>query len=640
LAEELPNLGLLREVVASAAGATAGLGAGLMPQITQTLSAANLAAAGAVGAEADPATALGFDLAAMRDYVVAASASMAANQTCELENALYITHLAGVLAKLVSIISQPDRMRSFNEGQCMQAVTLSRMVQQQLKTLFDRCEERLDSIKDDSRPNWPNFASLLPNQPTALLGAAAAAARAPEQLHRSNLVDSYVSGGGLGSQWPMPPLPQSQTSTSWPDSFASWTGSQSPSLGASTPPSVGALPQDSDNLVSLRMQLAVAAVAAAMEAPPTSAAGGEASSSVARTGIPNGSDVARKVFSSLATGGEARTSGGLLTVMPAAPGLARQQVTPAQVPRQAGPINNAPRNAANHNFQMQMQQQHQQQQQQQQARNLTLSNVNGAKWRGNGRPQQFSMSELETLSAVPLPEEDVYCPGLNHPLQQQTKKQTLGMHLTDLHEEDPKCVFIVRRVSCMGFQSQELLAQHYSQYGSVKRVLVAHSKVKPVRHGGAAPRIRPGGLGFIVMESFEVVRMILAQGKEQLVVGCHICVEPFEQTAKPKVGNQGRDQGGSSSAGSQGESTATGGTGSGSRSGSNGSDKDAGFGMGSNCSEKGSDKSDRSYTKKEASYSQQAESSESGSGNEAMSPFVKKDGKRDSEVLQLHFYGV
>lgn len=235
------------------------------------------------------------------------------------------------------------------------------------------------------------------------------------------------------------------------------------------------------------------------------------------------------------------------------------------------------------------------------------------------------LAEIETWSAFSLPEEDVFCPGSLEGLspalvERFAKKQTLGMHLTDLQEEPPKCVFIVRRVSCMGFQSQELLLQHYSQYGIVKRVLVAHSKVKPVRQSGATPRIRPGGLGFIVMESPAAVKTILAIGKEQLVVGCHICVEPFEQTVKSKEDS-----------GSLSVSTTEG-------SGSNSSEKDSGSGIGSTSSEKGS-QSDGSQTKKEARMhgqgkvegsstdSQFAESSESGSGNEAVSPGVKQDSK-------------
>merc|ERR1719464_2261340 len=175
-------------------------------------------------------------------------------------------------------------------------------------------------------------------------------------------------------------------------------------------------------------------------------------------------------------------------------------------------------------------------------------------------------------------------------LERLGKKQTLGMHLTELQEEDPRCVFIARRISSMGFRSQELLATHYSHHGEVRRVLVAHSKVKPFRSTGTKPRIRPGSLGFIVMATAESVASILGTGKEQTVAGCGILVEPFEQTATPSECR----------AASTAESTSTGtgntggtGSGSGSGSNSNGSEKELGSGTGSNGSEKGSDKSSR-----------------------------------------------
>jgi len=110
------------------------------------------------------------------------------------------------------------------------------------------------------------------------------------------------------------------------------------------------------------------------------------------------------------------------------------------------------------------------------------------------------------------------------------QKQTLGMYLSELQGEDPRCVFIARKVNAMGFRSQELLAAHYARYGEVSRVLVAHSKVKPFRSSGSKPRIRPGSLGFIVMKGSSSVEAILAAGNKQTVAGCEITLEPFERT--------------------------------------------------------------------------------------------------------------
>jgi len=160
------------------------------------------------------------------------------------------------------------------------------------------------------------------------------------------------------------------------------------------------------------------------------------------------------------------------------------------------------------------------------------------------------------------------------------RKETLGMHLTDMQTEDPRCVFIVRRITSMGFQSQEILTMHFSRYGEVSRVLVAHSKVKPFRNNPTAqPRIRPGSLGFVVMKTAESVELILAGGKEQTVAGVLICVQRFEQPAKPREGR----------AVSTTDSTSAGDTpGSGSRSGSNGSEKDSNDGSNDSCEKTGS----------------------------------------------------
>lgn len=210
------------------------------------------------------------------------------------------------------------------------------------------------------------------------------------------------------------------------------------------------------------------------------------------------------------------------------------------------------------------------------------------------------------------------------------KKQTLGTHLAELKGEDPKRVFIARKISGMGFQSQDLLAEHFGRYGDVVRVLVAHSKVKPFRSQCAQPRIRPGSLGFVVMGSTSAVEKILAEGTEQFVAGFRIGVEPFQHISNPREGSQTTT-----------DSTSTGDTlGSGSRSGSNGSEKESGSpGSTSNGSEEGSDKSEKREKKvsssrekgqrEKASHDKTAdgngspvdssiaaESSESGSGTE------------------------
>eukprot|EP00930_Biecheleria_cincta_P069500 TRINITY_DN57238_c0_g1_i1.p1 TRINITY_DN57238_c0_g1~~TRINITY_DN57238_c0_g1_i1.p1 ORF type:complete len:823 (-),score=140.48 TRINITY_DN57238_c0_g1_i1:211-2679(-) len=224
------------------------------------------------------------------------------------------------------------------------------------------------------------------------------------------------------------------------------------------------------------------------------------------------------------------------------------------------------------------------------------------------------------------------------------KKSTLGMHLHQLQDEMPECVFIARHIGGMGFQSQDLLESHFRQFGKVERVLVAHSKVKPFRRPGTHSRIRPGSLGFVVMEKKESVDCILALGCEQVVAGHRICVERFEKTAKPLC--ESRDRIAASSAGDStttADSTTPGSgsrSGSGSGSGSNshgseegsansgsngseeGSDKGNSANSGSNGSEEGSDKGNGSTEELQKAEGSQggSDDSQSESGNRATSP--------------------
>jgi len=93
---------------------------------------------------------------------------------------------------------------------------------------------------------------------------------------------------------------------------------------------------------------------------------------------------------------------------------------------------------------------------------------------------------------------------------------TLRTHLQMLHTKDPDAVFIVRKITRLGFDSPEKLRHHFEQYGVVEWVLVSHSHVR-CQNRSLATRLRPSSLGFIVMASCEVAQMILAQGPVQMV---------------------------------------------------------------------------------------------------------------------------
>ena len=112
--------------------------------------------------------------------------------------------------------------------------------------------------------------------------------------------------------------------------------------------------------------------------------------------------------------------------------------------------------------------------------------------------------------------------------------ETLRMHLRSLLNVDSGRVLIVRKINRLGFASPAVLQEHFSWYGVVDRVLVAHSRVKSASATGrcasvVSSRLRPSGLGFVVMSKVEEAQAILAHGSEQPVNGIIIQVQQFER---------------------------------------------------------------------------------------------------------------
>jgi len=105
--------------------------------------------------------------------------------------------------------------------------------------------------------------------------------------------------------------------------------------------------------------------------------------------------------------------------------------------------------------------------------------------------------------------------------------------LQQLVDEDPDCLFVVRRISKLGFKACRKLKRHFASYGAVVKVLVAHSTARQPGDVGGDPRRRPSSLGFVHMGSAEAVRAILALGQEQEVEGVVIRVQRFERQPAP-----------------------------------------------------------------------------------------------------------
>jgi len=125
---------------------------------------------------------------------------------------------------------------------------------------------------------------------------------------------------------------------------------------------------------------------------------------------------------------------------------------------------------------------------------------------------------------------------------QLANSATLQTHLKALGNEDPACIFIVRKVNRLGFRSVDMLTKFFSQHDTVVKVLVAHSKVKRNQGGNAELYLRPGSLGFVLMKSPEAVQRILATGPTISVQGTPIRVQPFSRLNSGVSGSVADDE--------------------------------------------------------------------------------------------------
>jgi hypothetical protein len=90
---------------------------------------------------------------------------------------------------------------------------------------------------------------------------------------------------------------------------------------------------------------------------------------------------------------------------------------------------------------------------------------------------------------------------------------TLRQHIRDLSVKNVSKILTVRKINHLGFKSPELLRAHFSQYGVVDMVRVAHSRVVT----GSNTRVRPGSLGFVVMKTEAGVQAAMDAGEKQMV---------------------------------------------------------------------------------------------------------------------------
>eukprot|EP00929_Paragymnodinium_shiwhaense_P072331 TRINITY_DN36714_c0_g1_i2.p1 TRINITY_DN36714_c0_g1~~TRINITY_DN36714_c0_g1_i2.p1 ORF type:complete len:416 (-),score=95.54 TRINITY_DN36714_c0_g1_i2:268-1515(-) len=108
--------------------------------------------------------------------------------------------------------------------------------------------------------------------------------------------------------------------------------------------------------------------------------------------------------------------------------------------------------------------------------------------------------------------------------------ETIRTHLKQLQDVAADRVLLVRKINRLGFESDAILKDHYSFYGNVENVFVSHSRVKAAHNAKkvVSSRVRPSGMGFVVMSTAEEAQLILAAGSDQVVQGANIHVQSYE----------------------------------------------------------------------------------------------------------------
>jgi len=118
-------------------------------------------------------------------------------------------------------------------------------------------------------------------------------------------------------------------------------------------------------------------------------------------------------------------------------------------------------------------------------------------------------------------------PRFRRPARVRVSQMTLASSLASMEDKDPECIIYVRQIQKLGLDSSEILRKHYEQYGEVDDILLsnAHEKL------GRTPfrvRLRPSGIGMVLMKRREDAQAAVAAGELQTVNNVTIRVRRFE----------------------------------------------------------------------------------------------------------------
>mmetsp|Transcript_3084 Transcript_3084/g.9547 ORF Transcript_3084/g.9547 Transcript_3084/m.9547 type:complete len:353 (-) Transcript_3084:65-1123(-) len=119
-------------------------------------------------------------------------------------------------------------------------------------------------------------------------------------------------------------------------------------------------------------------------------------------------------------------------------------------------------------------------------------------------------------------------------------KIQIATHLRRLDDCNPRCVVMVRKINRLGFDASSILQRHFDRYGVVEEVLLSSASERP-EGTPASVRVRPSGLGFVLMGCPEAAAAALAAGAEQALGEAVIRVQSFKSKATEAALSQGEE---------------------------------------------------------------------------------------------------
>jgi hypothetical protein len=105
----------------------------------------------------------------------------------------------------------------------------------------------------------------------------------------------------------------------------------------------------------------------------------------------------------------------------------------------------------------------------------------------------------------------------------------VATRLNEIQAEDPERILVVRKINRLGFDSADILKEHFEQFGAVQKVRLSNAHNKERGSYSFQVRLRPSGFGFVVFENAEAAAQVLAEGESRMINGVEVQVRAFER---------------------------------------------------------------------------------------------------------------